>query len=1016
VRAPAIAATLLLLAGVARADDLDLARKLVARGLYEPAESLAHGVARPEARVVEAEALAGRARIEKAPALLAAAGKLLAEADKKGVVAPRDLLTRPAAIAFGTPEEEVALMEALRSSGRIGAAEALIEAAIPGARLEGAALRRARTIKAGLLGERSRHPELGGDAASRARAFDEARALFQDLARSGTTDDEVYEARSQLDDLCVRWGQGLLEASRKAEDDAAREALTKESREAFAAAASFLDAEVTRLRGDMAGPGAALAESCVCAASSARTRCLVGRGRAAATRAEREPLLREALKALDEFNAEFSNAIEGYESAIDMAEVHVELGELAEAEVALESAFNVALPGARLTRPELEVFARAALVSARLEKRTTPERKLVVLDKALAHAKACELDLEKDPLARILRIERASVLATAGKEREALAELEKIAALEPAGPVAELARSRILRIHGVAASESLSSAEALELMEKALGQGAFPRAASLARMALAAGGKDARVAAQALLGLARSYEARARYYEASIAYEEVTRRAANDAHPDVVSSAALGLVKCCEAARHGASAFDDEACAHALAVLSRVDAAAGRSLVPFHRGRKLEDERRYAEAADEFAKVLPEAQALHDEALYAGAWCRFQAAREQRGNPEGPAVFLALEASLVDTLAAYAGDPGTEERRKRRHELEAEVRFLLADVLLKNGAPARVLALLEKADPARSPGRIGSFRVEAHLALGDLGAAEAELDRLVAGSPEEPKAALACRDVAQALDRAAREKPAPERRAIRARAARLYSRWIELGRASGEARPRTIESLHAAHALLGLGLDVSGLDDRTLLLDLDPGWSPGQAATIFTDARDLFAACMKVASDPTERSAGLACWGEAAGLCRDWASAVSALDQLVSEAKLLDASGEIDPAVVKQDGVLLLLYADLAVARLELGATVPGEAEKGFRALDKVVAVSPRESRLWWKARVAAFEGLERRGTQADLQELACALRSAERSYPGFLSAERFGLVPRLKALQAKVAALAPSASAGGNR
>ena len=86
-------------------------------------------------------------------------------------------------------------------------------------------------------------------------------------------------------------------------------------------------------------------------------------------------------------------------------------------------------------------------------------------------------------------------------------------------------------------------------------------------------------------------------------------------------------------------------------------------------------------------------------------------------------------------------------------------------------------------------------------------------------------------------------------------------------------------------------------------------------------------------------------------------------------------------------------------------ATVPDEAEKGFAALDKVVQVSPRESRLWWQARVVFFEGLDPardRGRPPGPRARA-ALRREE--LPGLETAARFGLAPRLLALEAKVAA-----------
>ena len=170
--------------GAARADGLDLARKLVARGIYEPAESLAHGVLEPAARVVEAQALAGRARAERAPELLAAAGKLLAEAEARGVSVPPDIHEAGDRLrdtrGRGRPHGSPPLARADRR--RRGADRGRDPGRSP--RGPGAP---ARSPDQGRVSSaRSRHPELGGDAASRRKAFDDARALLPRPRRHGS--------------------------------------------------------------------------------------------------------------------------------------------------------------------------------------------------------------------------------------------------------------------------------------------------------------------------------------------------------------------------------------------------------------------------------------------------------------------------------------------------------------------------------------------------------------------------------------------------------------------------------------------------------------------------------------------------------------------------------------------------------------------------------------------------------------------------------------------------------------
>jgi tetratricopeptide (TPR) repeat protein len=303
--------------------------------------------------------------------------------------------------------------------------------------------------------------------------------------------------------------------------------------------------------------------------------------------------------------------------------------------------------------------------------------------------------------------------------------------------------ARIVGGASVADTDAGVNAErALALMNEALGKTECNTAANYARVAIRLAkreNKEAAVVPKALYGLGQAYEELGRYYEATIAYEEVTRRH-KDAR-DVAASCALGLVKCYQSLKGKIkNKYDTDGYESALRFLTDNYPNEGKGLAPFLLALQLQDGRKYDDASKEYEKVPADAGDMYDRALYLDALCRYLSAKQlQRDKKDAKAVFEKAEAKLKKALEVYSKDAGVvEDRKRKRKDLDAETRFLLADVLLLEtlNKPKEVLPLLEKADVlyagnADRLSRAGLFRVLAHLKLQALDAAEAQLKALL---------------------------------------------------------------------------------------------------------------------------------------------------------------------------------------------------------------------------------------------------------------------------------------------
>jgi tetratricopeptide (TPR) repeat protein len=1053
--------------------DILTLKTLCEHGAWESAEEYAQACieyGKTEALAYKAWALAGRAAKENSPKLLAEAKKALSEAKAKGSKAVIDLEKLPPN-KFRDQDFEIQFAWTLKNRGRVKAAEQCIDAAMAGAGLDARHLCTAKTIKGQCYGDLSRIPALGlTDPAKRKEAFEKAKALFLEVAQDKQTPTELMvESRGLLYDLYYSRGSGLFDASKAADDVSQQESLRKESLEAFKAGADFLEAECKSLKdaidkanatppaeapkeGDQpAGPQRKPEEYCLMYANHYWPKCLVGQAKAVTDKAEHDSLLNKAIEIYSAYNLDWGGEYEGKDAAIDMAEAYRELGNEEMAVVALESALSIEkescdydpLHGTDPKKPlrigyvdeksgkfvavpeNLDLFARASLVKAKVQKqrRKWPEA-LAALDKVFADAKVSGIEFDTKPFGKLLIIERAEALARTGKMKEANADLDKLIKEDETGATGQAARAMKARISaggggggggGGEEDAGVDSARAIKLMEDALTKDELNTATTWARKAIRLAKTEGKpdVIPAALAGLGAAYYRLGRYYEAAIAYDEVCHRYENaKAAPD----AAQQVVICFNIVRFRCpNGRDKQKYEDALKYLTDRFPDQGKGFGDYALAEQYKEEGKFDDAAKYYEKVPAEAGDMYDKALYAAGLARYLSAQAQLKAKQDPkATLLEAQQTLEKAIGIYAqnDDKVTADRKAKRKDMDADARFLLADVLMTDqvNQPEKVLPLFEHASTdyegnADRLSRAGFWGIKANLKLGRFDAAEAQLGVLLKDFGGQKRTILAAKEVAVSLDRDVMEKRKnktlsdDDRRKIRVRISRYYARWILDGLKSTDALPRLGDLKTTANRMFEFGLDVSNQpEDGGFIQELPDNFDAGDAKQIFSDARDIYAELCKPENKPAWTLQ--ACYGEAAALVGDWTGAAKGLEGAVGEAKLLDSKGMIDMNVLAKTKVLLAYYFDLGLCYEQAGKADKANYQKAIDVFTNVYNAATEHSKMWWKSKFEVFRCLDGRGDEKDYKELGLAIRSLERNDPDFKDAGKHGMQEKFQKLK----------------
>ncbi|MEZ0228369.1 MAG: tol-pal system YbgF family protein, partial [Planctomycetota bacterium] len=655
------------------------------------------------------------------------------------------------------------------------------------------------------------------------------------------------------------------------------------------------------------------------------------------------------------------------------------------------------------------------------------------LEKPFADAKASGAEVEKEflntPLAKALIIERSEALGRMNKMKEAQADLNKLIKEDENGPTGQLARAMLAKLAGGGGGGSLEDKDAgvdagraLALMNEALGKGELNNTTSYARLAIRKAKEEGKpeIVPQALVGLAQAYFDLGRYYEAAIGYEEVCRRYKDS---KVAGEAARGRVNCYNILRLRApNAHDRKEYEEALKFLTESFPNEGKGFGDYLLALQYQEEGKFEDAAKSYDKVPADAGDMYDKSLYTASLCRYLLAMQQVKDKKDPKDTLNVTAAnLKKAIDFFAKNEGvTDDRKKKRFDLDAEARFLLADVLLKEqvNRPADVLPLFEKAAKdyegnADRLSRAGFWCILANLKLGRLEAAEGDCNILLEKYKGEKRTVLACKELGVALHRdveAKKKTLSPEdRRKLRMRVAKYYARWILDGSEKPETMPPLKDMQRTANHLFEMALDISGQpEDGGFIQEVEDTFDAGEAKQIFTDARDIYA---KLAEPEILKSFQKDAWvilayqAEAAAFIKDWAGALRGFERFLEETKILDARGSIDVGIVGKNKALLAYYFDLGKASQMMGANDKANYQKAMDVFSNVINSASEGSVIWWKAKYEIYKTLDKRGEDKDFKELGTAMKALERKFPDFKDAAKAGMQPKFQKLKADLEA-----------
>ncbi|MCC6408242.1 MAG: hypothetical protein IT453_13850 [Planctomycetes bacterium] len=591
---------------------------------------------------------------------------------------------------------------------------------------------------------------------------------------------------------------------------------------------------------------------------------------------------------------------------------------------------------------------------------------------------------------------------------------KRLIEVDPRGPGGE--RGRLLLREGGATQ--IVATDSLKLAEAAAGRGEFDRAIELAQEAalLANGTKNEQDAgAQAGVLIGALYAQKGQMHEAAAAWDTAAERYAKgkDA-PECLWRAINAYLTL--GGQEKTNFYRDRARARMNELSARYREHPYASQAAFIEGQELEQERRYAAAAELYERIATQG-AGSEEALYRAGQAWSKAAREafsaKKKQQDAPALAAKAEERLrnsipaLETAAAGTLDRNTQERLL---SLAFSARVGLANLYMLDGVGRAADALPLFADAenrfAKDPTKLATsrrVRMKALQLSGRVDDAIAILDACLRADPALKGMAAACASLAQALDARASEVEhddplSAEVERLRRRAAEYY----DLALKSESPGPDGLEDAEVeliSNRLLALALQFNGVpaDAETFI---DAG-ARRPAPDAFEQALHGFEALAK--RRPSVRTDILI--GRTLAFLGRWPDAAARYGELFAREPYVDLEKrEIAPDKLRSRPELMPAALEWAACERQTGAP-KSDADRLGRAsaiLEALVLVAKPASRSWWQAKYYQMRVLLDRG---EYDVAAIALRSIRRNYPEF-DESQYGVREKFLALDEELARL----------
>jgi len=744
----------------------------------------------------------------------------------------------------------------------------------------------------------------------------------------------------------------------------------------------------------------------------------------------RKRILGDAIALLQDFQFDHFDSEMSFEALLLEGQCHALLGDAASAKDRFTGAASLEK---RLeeSRTAPDAYHRGILRSASFLltenafEAGEPRQVLAIVERALAR----DPELAGPP-GHPLRLQKAEALFQLGDLAGAHALATEVTHTESDGPNARSAKEKLrLWSQGAASPGGEMTPERLLLTaEERINSDDWLGALEILRRAVEACPDDdarKRFEPDAFHKMGQCFQKLERYQEASFSFERVfLRHPDNDLAPRACFEAALSLGVEFD---RTADPRDDELKEKRLSLLLEKwpDHPATRN-VAFLQAKKLEQSKRYGEAAEKYLSVPEDAEA-HESALIEAARCRLREAgalEEKSGEGSADRV-RSLLAGAEETLGKFfarASQPKHAPRGSQQTKARARWTFeATRELALVHSHPAsakydEALRVIDAYAAGLNPddtrmAELLALQVRPLLALEKVDEASRVLDDLFRRFPKSRAVRPAARAAALHLEEradamiAAKKEPgeiSPLLRLID----RCASRWL----GEGPDRPRSRdEALRAAEKLHANALRLNGIDDSPLsIADIAEKPIPepeplGNVASLNASLADGKFGALK----PDDRLACVSRLARARTLIAKKAEDLEQVEEIyarmIKETGLIKSTKQIDGAVIGSRRGLLRLYMDYGRLLLELGRKDQKvKYEKALDVFENLVRASEAGSEPWWISRYMTLAiRMEREGPN-DEQYARVMFENLAKNNPEFDS-DRFGMRARFVELGKKI-------------
>ena len=750
---------------------------------------------------------------------------------------------------------------------------------------------------------------------------------------------------------------------------------------------------------------------------------------------ERKKLLNDAVKNLVDFEFDYGNTAKGFEGMLLEGRCLFELGEYAQAETKLKNTLAIISILKKNDIPRNAYFNQIIygtyLTLAQLYLKTNrPKDARAFIDGVFISDAAAE----RDWIGLALKVEKVEALFRVKEPVLAKQLADKVIEADTNGPFAGPMREKLEKYGRV--SGRLDPDAAIKGAENSMEKGRLRDALSNLRQAIENSKTDevrAKIVPRALFLMGQCLADLRRPYEAAIVYEKVfTQFPKHD----------LGVKACWEAIVCYSNEFDtfedpaDEREKDRLmqTLLDRWKDAKEADNIPYLQGLKLENAKKFKDAAEKYLTV-PERAPAFERALVRGAYClRVDAFRQfsdfVKQGKKDPAVQKAILDQLNRTEELFKKflkrvetiPTDTQEVARDRAQLvlvvNQEMAFLYNHELV--GKAEESLKFLEKVAKDMPPddermAKIHYLQIQSQLVLLKNDEAVKTLEMMFDRFPHSKETAQACKSVAIRLDEITSDLMKPENVAKSdpkvieenlKKICRYYDKWLK-GAMAFTMDVRVNDVMSVAQTLYMAAKRLNAIPDTVgSFMDMKKGivgWK-----NYFEDAEFVHSLLLDRFKDkiPEKERLNLMirrarCLSFISDNAENWLRAKTAYEEIVKAFNIKGPAGFV-PAALVGNPLLVGPYIEMGAVYAELGRWQKIHYDNAISTFGDIANIAASGSEPWWIARFMSLQCHYLRGKDKDILTAQIAIKQIQANYPDF-DGGKYGLKERFIELQKKI-------------